>query len=223
MTAPAADPQSRTARVYEGLRARILRHEFRMGDPLREEEVASWFEASRVPARDALKRLETEGLVERVGRKYAIRSYSYDEILVTYRIRAALEHLSVELAVRLGTEAQFMHIAAQLDRQRRAVTSMGRADFSALDFEFHMMIAELTGNAMLIGETETVLNRVRLIRSNELEIDNGPGAALADHLRIFDALCRRDAQTAKSELNYHYATTVRLHERGGVALNGDLT
>lgn len=206
-----ADGLSRGEAVYEGLKAGILQHRFRMGDPLREEDVATWFGASRAPARDALKRLETEGLVERIGRKYAVRNYSYDEIVVTYRMRAALEHLSVELAVARADDAGIAALGAELDAQRAVLGSTGRGEFSDLDARFHMALARLSGNEMLQRETETILNRARLIRSDELEIDNGPEGAFADHCRIHSALVRRDARTAKAELDYHYTTTVQLH------------
>lgn len=211
--APAAgDGLSRGEAVYQGLKSGILHHRFRMGDPLREEDVASWFGASRAPARDALKRLETEGLVERIGRKYAVRNYSYDEILVTYRMRAALEHLSVEFAILRADDAGIAALGAELAAQKAVLGNASRGEFSDLDARFHLALARLSGNDMLLRETETIINRARLIRSNELDKDNGPQAAYADHCRIHAALLRRDADTAKAELNYHYATTVRLHE-----------
>lgn len=199
--------------VYDGLKSGILHHRFRMGDPLREEDAASWFGASRAPAREALKRLETEGLVERVGRKYAVRNYSYDEIVVTYRMRAALEHLSVDFAILRASDQQIAALGDELEAQKAVLSNTSRGAFSDLDARFHLTIARLSGNDLLVRETETILNRVRLIRSNELGIDNGPAGAYADHCRIHAALCRRDAETAKAELNYHYATTVRLHAR----------
>ncbi|MDK3018562.1 GntR family transcriptional regulator [Pseudodonghicola flavimaris] len=208
----ATDGLSRGEAVYEGMKSGILHHRFRMGDPLREEDVASWFGASRAPARDALKRLETEGLVERIGRKYAVRNYSYDEVLVTYRMRAALEHMSVEFVIRRAGDAEIAALEAELEAQKAVLGQASRGEFSELDARFHMALARLSGNEMLLRETETVLNRARLIRSNELDKDNGPAAAYADHCRIYAALMRRDADTAKAELNYHYATTVRLHQ-----------
>lgn len=210
--AAAGEGLSRGEAVYEGMKAGILHHRFRMGDPLREEDVASWFGASRAPARDALKRLETEGLVERIGRKYAVRNYSYDEVLVAYRMRAALEHLSVEFAVLRAGDDELAVLETELEAQKAVLGNASRGEFSELDTRFHMALARLSGNEMLLRETETVLNRARLIRSNELDKDNGPAAAYADHCRIYEALLRRDADTAKAELNYHYATTVRLHE-----------
>lgn len=198
--------------VYLGLKARILGHGFRMGDLLREDEVAAWFSASRLPAREALRRLEQEGLVARVGRRYTVRSYAPAEILVTYRIRAALEHLGAELAVALMDEAQEAAIAATLDEQRRAAAARDRAEFSRLDKAFHLAIAAVGGNAALLRELEVVLNRVTLIRSHEIGIDSGPMAAYHDHCRIFEAVRRRDAAVARAELDYHFVTTLRLHD-----------
>jgi DNA-binding GntR family transcriptional regulator len=187
-----------------------------MGTPLREEDVAGWFGTSRVPARDALRRLAQEGLVERVGRRYTIRSYSYDEIVVVYRLRAALEHLAVERAIANRAHG-FDKIASVLERQSQAVQRASRGEFSALDTEFHLAIAEVSGLPLLLQELELVLNRARLIRSNEIGRDSGPQAAYDDHCRIFAAMQRGDAQTAKAELEYHYFTTLRWHTGAVIA------
>ncbi|MBX3538288.1 MAG: GntR family transcriptional regulator [Chelatococcus sp.] len=197
--------------AYEGLKTRILRHEFLMGAVLKEDEVASWFGGSRIPARDALRRLEQEGLVERVGRRYAVRTYSYPEILVTYRLRAALEHLSVELAVANRSAEGLDRVAHILELQRASLQTVSRGEFSDLDTAFHLSIAEMSQLEMLQRELSLILNRARLIRTNELAIDAGPEGAYRDHCRIFAALQRGDAGTAKAELDYHFATTVRLH------------
>lgn len=204
--------------VYLGLKDRILAHSFRMGDLLREEEVAAWFSASRLPAREALRQLEQEGLVARVGRRYTVRRYTPAEILVTYRIRAALEHLGVELAVSRLDDAQEAVIATLLDEQRSAAIAGDRAEFSRLDKSFHLSIAAVGSNPALTRELEVILNRVTLIRSHEIGIDSGPVAAYEDHCRIFESVRRRDPEIAKAELNYHYATTLRLHEVEGLAM-----
>jgi DNA-binding GntR family transcriptional regulator len=215
------DDAFRGSTVYAGLKERILRHEFLMGTPLREEDVAGWFGTSRVPAREALRRLAQEGLVERVGRRYTIRSYSYDEIVVVYRLRAALEHLAVERAIAnrdsANRDSGFDKISSVLDRQQEAVQRASRGEFSALDTEFHLAIAEISGLPMLSQELELVLNRARLIRSNEIGRDSGPRAAYDDHCRIFAAIERGDESTAKAELEYHYFTTLRWHTGAAIA------
>lgn len=203
--------------VYSGLKARILGHEFRLGTPLREDEVASWYDTSRVPARDSLRKLEQEGLVERAGRRYQVRQFSYDEVFIIYRQRAALEFLAVDYATEArngpGGLAALTDIRAVLEDQRQAIERASRSEFSQLDKEFHLRIARISGKALLVRELEIILNRVQLIRTAELERDAGPAGAFQDHCRIFQALERGDAATAKSELDYHYTTTVRLHRQ----------
>lgn len=204
---------SRGDLAYNGLKTKILRHEFLMGEVLKEDEVASWFGGSRIPARDALRRLEQEGLVERRGRRYAIRTYSYPEIMVTYRQRAALEHLAVELAIDNCSDEGLGRVAHNLDLQREALRTASRGEYSDLDTAFHLAIAQMCGIEILQQELALILNRARLIRSNEIAVDSGPQGAYRDHCRIFEALQRRDAGTAKAELDYHFSTTIRLHAR----------
>ena len=201
--------------VHEMLRARILGHELSFGTPLREDEVAGWFSTSRVPAREALRRLEQEGLVERVGRRYAVRSFDYDAVVIIYRQRAALEHLAVELAVeRLHTgdpDHVLAPLRANIAAQQTAIAHATRAQFSDLDKEFHLEIARISGQAMLVQELDLILNRVQLIRTAEIARDAGTRGAHADHCRILAAIERGHAATAKAELDFHYMTTVRLH------------
>ena len=203
--------------VYSALKARILGHEFRLGTPLREDEVASWYDTSRVPARDSLRKLEQEGLVERAGRRYQVRQFSYDEVFIIYRQRAALEFLAVEYAAEArngpGGLAALADIRAVIEDQRQAIQRASRSEFSHLDKEFHLRIARVSGKGLLVRELEIILNRVQLIRTAELERDAGPVGAFQDHCRIFQALERGDAATAKAELEYHYTTTVRLHKQ----------
>lgn len=205
-----ASPPSAGEAAYLGLKRRILRHELEMGLSLREEEVANWFNTSRVPAREALRRLEQEGLVERNGRRYAIRSFSYDEIVITYRQRAALEFLAVEYAVRCGGAA-LASVEAILDQQEQALEAATRSEFSQLDRAFHMALAELGGQPLLVQELGIILDRVQLIRTTELPRDAGPRGAYMDHCRIFDAIQRGQVRIAQAELEYHYTTTVNLH------------
>ncbi|PWL18341.1 hypothetical protein DKP76_04350 [Falsochrobactrum shanghaiense] len=196
--------------VYSGLKQRILGHELEMGAPLREEDVANWFESSRAPARDALRRLEQEGLVVRNGRRYAIRSFTYHEVMITYRQRAALEFLAVEYAVKRG-QAALAPVEAILEQQKLAFAAATRSQFSQLDRAFHLALAELSGQPLLVNELSIILDRVQLLRTTELRRDAGPQGAYLDHCRIFDALKRGQASIAQAELEYHYATTVRLH------------
>lgn len=208
-----SQPLTRAADIHAQLKSRLLSHRFRMGDILREEEVASWFGASRLPARDAMRQLEHEGLIERHGRRYRVRMYDYKAVQVTYRMRAALEHLSVDLAIAHGTAADFDALDSILSLQKALVDAEDRALFSASDADFHLALARIGRNDTLVQELGKLLDRVRLIRSDEIGKDNGPIAAYDDHLRILHCLRRGDANTAKAELDYHYDTTVRLHDQ----------
>lgn len=201
--------------VYTGLKDRILSHELHHGAPLREDEVAGWFQASRVPAREALRKLDQEGLVERVGRSYAVRRFTLGEIVVIYRQRAALEHLAAEIAVsRMADEdpqVLFGGLREILEQQLLAAQHASRAEFSRLDRAFHMAIAELSREELLMRELDIILARVQLIRTAEISRDAGAIGAYEDHCRIYNALLRGDVRTVKAELDYHFHTTVRLH------------
>ena len=86
--------------VYNILKDKLLSYEFKPGQPLMEIELAKICGVSRIPIREALSKLEGDGLVEIIPRKGAfVRFLSIDEIEDIFEVRRALESLSVRLAV----------------------------------------------------------------------------------------------------------------------------
>src|SRR5690625_3471497 len=93
-------------RVLNQLRQRIISGYFKKGQHLVQDEVAALFKVSRMPVREALRQLETEGMVEFIPHKGAIvRSMTMDDIEEIYTIRAMLEALALKKSISLITES----------------------------------------------------------------------------------------------------------------------
>src|ERR1700752_1066794 len=86
--------------LYAQIKQRVLRHEFEIGSKFFESDVADMFAVSRTPAREALTRLLSEGLLVRSGRIYSVRTFSLTEVKDLFDVRERLECLAVEAAAR---------------------------------------------------------------------------------------------------------------------------
>ena len=124
------------ARVADSLREAILRGAHPPGSRLRQEELAARYGASRVPVREALRMLESEGLVTTVANTGAwIARLSLDECVELYEVRERVEPLLLRYSIGNLTSEQIDRLAelAEMMRQTGDVE-----EFLALDREFHL-------------------------------------------------------------------------------------
>jgi DNA-binding GntR family transcriptional regulator len=134
--------------VYGRLRAAILSGEMRPGSAVIEVDVAERLGASRTPVREALRRLESEGLLEpRGGRGSVVRVLKRDDVECIFEIREALETLAARRAARRLDAAGF----GELDRlvQRMHECCDDPAEMERLDTAFHDKILAYTDGARL--------------------------------------------------------------------------
>ena len=122
--------------AYEAVMEAIRRGDYVPGARLREEEVGARLSLSRTPVREALRRLEAEGIVEHQPRSGAVvRQLSHAEVVELYEMRVVLERTAAEMAAKHGTEAEFDTLAA-LNRQiAEERTNPARA--AAINQAFH--------------------------------------------------------------------------------------
>src|SRR6185437_14644411 len=106
--------------VFEHLRSAILRGEFPPNTVINQEEVAGTLKVSRIPVRDALRRLHSVGLVRILPNKRTIvPSFTPHEIFEVFEMRAELEGLAVRHAVSNLTDSDFHDLTAMADVMRR--------------------------------------------------------------------------------------------------------
>ena len=134
--------------VYDALRRDILSGALAGGAPLRQDDIAAQHGISKIPVREALRRLETEGLVTFRPRRGAIVcQLSEGDILELLDIRIGLECRALELAIPKMVESDFCLARELLDAYAKT-TSQDR--WSALNLEFHRSLYEPCGNRQLL-------------------------------------------------------------------------
>lgn len=157
-------PQTLAGQVYEHLLRRIHGGDLGPGSPLIEGDLAARLGVSRTPVREALGRLAQYGVVEsRPNHGAIVRRLGRAELLHLYQVREALEVMAVELACGRLTEADFERLDA-LSRAARDDRAAGYLKaFDEFDVGLHQLIAERSGNPILVLEIGKLLDLTMMI------------------------------------------------------------
>lgn len=191
--------------AYAHLKERIVNLDLRPGQELRTAELASGIGLSRTPVREALSRLEQEGLVQRLsGWGYAVRSLDLAEILGLFKLREALEVMAVEEAIASLNDTTLRAMENLLNSSDRYLASGKLAQFRSTTREFHMKIAEAAGNALLTQMLHMINDRVRLVAAMQLtKRADRASEILHENRLILGALTRRDLNAAREAVLAH--------------------
>jgi DNA-binding GntR family transcriptional regulator len=200
-------PGPRAALVYRALRRAIIEQALAPGSKLPEDTIGEQFGVSRTLVREALARLASEGLVEqRHNRGAAVAYPSLEEARDVFVVRRAMEMLAVEqLCGRLKPEDTARleaHLAAEQEAHQR-----GGLESIRLAGEFHLLLAELTGNALLNRYINELASRCSLI----LAIYGRPHSsecAVNEHRLLISALQQGDAQRCRKLMDEHLAAVM---------------
>ena len=188
--------------VYEQLRAEMISCKLAPGTEIREAELAARFDMSKSPVRDALMRLEREGLVITLPRQgYRVAPVSLTDVLDMFHLRAALERACMERIVLHASDEQLV----ALDSFRRFDASAWKGGFVAFNRAFHRRIAELGGNARMRDQLNDLIDLMeRAVQVSVASIKKGdPQALVNQHVEIIDALQARAVKRAQRLAEQH--------------------
>ena len=234
MSQAAEERRALVDKLASKLHARVLSGELPSGTRLRQEALAEEFGVSRTPVREALRKLQADGLVEvEPNRGAVVRGLSAREIRDAYEVRAALEALAAQLAAGRATREQLARLEhaqgkfrAALERtttRRRGGREVGAREirlWGAANDKFHQTIQEASGNDVLAG-TLAHLHRnfprdlSRLVVSESTAMLE---ANVREHEAILEALARHDANAAYELMQQHVVragglVTLRVEQR----------
>jgi DNA-binding GntR family transcriptional regulator len=209
----ALDKATLTERVYQTLRDDILSNRLPPDTPLQEAAIASALEVSRGPVREALRRLEAEGLVSLTPRRAAVvSSLSQEEFLDAYRVREALEVLAIRLATpRLGGDD--LDRLEQLHQEMLQHAARGDVDaFFNANAGFHAVFVNQSGNQKLQEVYHPLVNQMRRYRMRSLSLRGGMQRSCQEHRAILDAVRERNGEEAARLLSDHIRVPQRILE-----------
>lgn len=202
--------------AYDQLLSAIREGVFQPGDRLREEDVGDRLALSRTPVREALRRLEADGIVEHRPRQGAmVRALSHAEVVELYEMRVVLERTAAEMAAKHGTDAEF----DALDdlNERIAEERANPAKAAATNQDFHRGLYLACRNRFLLEAARALNNSLLLLGPTTFTDEARIDTVVRQHQAIIDALRNSDVEAAGAAAEAHLNTSLRQRLR---ALNG---
>lgn len=199
--------------VYDHLHQNILDNSYPPATPLPEEALAARLNVSRVPVREALRRLAAEGLVTLTPRQGAVvSSFSRKQFLDAYRLRGALEALAIRLAIPTLMPADLDRLR-EIDAEMRAHAAADDPDaFFTANAAFHAVFIDRAGNDYLRATYEPLMDQMRRYRAPSANLRGGLDRSIEEHEAILNAVRRGDSAEASQLLSAHIAVPQRILE-----------
>jgi DNA-binding GntR family transcriptional regulator len=193
-------PTNLTSLAYKSIKEYILEGRLDEESRLTEEFLSGQLGISKSPIREALNRLEAEGLIRIEARRGAyLRSFSNKEVDDLYDVREALEAHAVRTGI--FPSATIRELRASVKRLRGYLKANDRTKYIEEDVSFHAAIARATGNARLCDVLENIQNQIWLFRRKTYNLSSS--AAPDAHDAIIEALEKREAAEAEKCMRGH--------------------
>lgn len=204
----AVSPSPLRHSAYEAIKAMIITGQLTPGRRVTELELTEQLQVSRTPVREALNRLQRDGLViERPRTGFAVVQFDETMLREVFDLRAELDAYATRLAVERITPDELLELVVLLDScddlARNDPTPHGRMAEMELGMDLHRMIARLSGNAMLADVLEGLLVKCQVFVWMELTQLDEFRTAREDHRAIVEAIAAGDAEKACAESRRH--------------------
>jgi DNA-binding GntR family transcriptional regulator len=194
------------ASVATRLRDRITAGNLRSGAPLSEVTIAGEFGVSRTPVREALKQLQTEGLVEirpRVGT--FVTAPTRLEVIELFELKEILEGAAARLLAQRGEIPELAALRRNVLESDQAVADEDVEVYALLVEEFHTLIVRGTGNQKLIHHYSLLMNQLaypRIVQTS-LQLPGRLARSDAEHRSVLEMIASKDGTTAERKMREH--------------------
>lgn len=191
-------------RVLEKLREAILSGRFQPGQRLIERELVEQLGVSRTPIREALRKLELEGLVTTVPYKGPIVTLpTVDDARQLYEVRAALEGQATALLAARARPEDLERLESYVEAAEEAVRAGDVRAVLAANNAFHDELAARCGNTLLKSLIDNLRHRIILLRVESLSLPGRPPRSVAEHREIVGRIRARDPEGARGAMEAH--------------------
>lgn len=190
--------------VFNTLRQAILTGELKPGERLMEIHLANRLGVSRTPIREAIRKLELEGLVTMIPRRGAevsqITEKSMSDVL---EVRRALDALCVELACDRITEEELEQLKQACARFEQAVKTKDTKKIAQADVALHDIIVQATGNKRLVQLVNNLSEQMYRYRFEYIKDFSQHERLVEEHRIIYESIVKKDKETASKEAKLH--------------------
>lgn len=196
--------------VFNTLRQAILKGEMEPGERLMEITLANKLGVSRTPIREAIRKLELEGLVNMIPRRGAIvASISEKDMRDVLEVRITLEELAVKLAIKNMNQEDLDMLKAAGKEFENAVISKDIVEIVEADVRFHDIIYNRTENARLIQIINNLREQMYRYRLEYVKDARTHSILISEHNDIIECFRRKDVEAAQSTIREHIGNQER--------------
>lgn len=205
------DQRNAADAVYMTLREGILHGVLPAGQPLGEIQLAAAFGRSRTPIREAILKLESERMAERVPRRGLVVAHiTREEVLEVYAVREVLNGLSARLAAHGMQPAELDRLVWLNERFRAAVKAGDEKAMMRVNIEFHEAICLASRNTLLQELTRRISERVQRFGVTTMAVPGRGLEAAAEHDALIEAIRSRDPEAAEHISRSHVSRARQL-------------
>ena len=195
-------------KVYEEIKSAIIADKLTSEGPLNERLLAETLGISRTPVREALQMLEHEGWVKTEPWKGTyVLDITEQDIEEVFQLRMTLEPLVIELIIQTLKDEHCRNLDEFFRIQTKFSEEMNADDFIKTDRDFHMYLAELTGNRRLIQILSNLSDMMRRLGIKAIKSKIRYEETLQEHAKLIKELKRRDLSKARQATIYHILRT----------------
>jgi DNA-binding GntR family transcriptional regulator len=200
--------------AYEQIKHMILHLEIKPGERIPEEKLVSLVDGSRTPVREALRRLSNEGLVRTYPGRFSEVAY-YDDAAVKQVgiLRLSQDVLSCQLAITNGSNADFAVLNQLAEKCEVGARSGNIYERIAFDLEFHLQIAKIGDNNLLIENQKKLYMLIHLIQVSKYTSVQDSMAQIENHREMIEALYDRDFGKVRTVICNHLQSFYEIDQK----------
>lgn len=204
MLEPLSETPQLGARVYQALVNSIVSGQIEPGAPLRPDTIARQLEVSTTPVREAMHRLEGDGLAIKMPYQgWFVREYTELQVRELYELRAALECFSVRLACRRITEEEMTWLKQHQATGEAALAAGDMDAYRIYNRDLHAAIMKAARNSYLFPMMGRLRLQSEMLMAKTIRITGRPVRAIEEHHRLIDLIDRREGKAAEQLMEHH--------------------
>lgn len=190
--------------VFENLKQGIVRGEIVPGTRLVESQIAEGQGISRTPVREAIHKLEREGLIERLPRGgFTVLGLSRSDIIETFGIRSVLEGYAARLAANNHRPDELKPLEAKIDEFQKHLDRNQLSALTRINTEFHDLLYALSKSPRLINMINGLRDQIYRYRRIILKESGRAQTSNADHIKMLTHIRKRAADEVEGLVREH--------------------
>lgn len=187
--------------VYDALHAAIQDGTFQPGQRVREIELGEWLQVSRTPVREALRRLQSEGIIESKAGGLAVTSFDLRAVAELYEVRQTLEGSAAASAARNADATELALLKSLVDAQRQCPNDPHAQ--ARINKSFHDQLYRAAHNRFLLKALQGLHHSLVLLGPTTLMTPQRIAAAIEEHSEVVAAITARDSARAEEVTRNH--------------------